>query len=278
MKSVVSLRELREERKKLPGPVGLVPTMGYLHAGHLSLVRQAGAQCASVVVSIFVNPTQFGPQEDLTTYPRDLARDLEMLKAGGANLVWIPTPEVMYPPGYQTWVTVDDVTKPLEGSLRPNHFRGVATVVAKLFNSVQPDKAFFGQKDAQQALVMRRMAQDLNFPIEVVVCPTVRESDGLAMSSRNVNLNPEERRAAASLYKSLQAARETYENGERSAGRLRQVALDTLAQEPLAHPQYVSCAEADSLQELDQVEGPALLSMAVFIGRTRLIDNIVLGR
>jgi len=278
MKSVVSLRELREERKKLPGPVGLVPTMGYLHAGHLSLLRQAGAQCASVVVSIFVNPTQFGPQEDLTTYPRDLARDLEMLKAGGANLVWIPTPEVMYPPGYQTWVTVDDVTKPLEGSLRPNHFRGVATVVAKLFNSVQPDKAFFGQKDAQQALVMRRMAQDLNFPIEVVVCPIVREADGLAMSSRNVNLNPEERRAAASLYKSLQAAREAYENGERSASRLRQVALDTLAQEPLAHPQYVSCAEADSLQELDQVEGPALLSMAVFIGRTRLIDNIVLGR
>ncbi len=278
MKSVVSLRELREERKKLPGPVGLVPTMGYLHAGHLSLVRQAGAQCASVVVSIFVNPTQFGPQEDLTTYPRDLARDLEMLKAGGADLVWIPTPEVMYPPGYQTWVAVDDVTKPLEGSLRPNHFRGVATVVAKLFNSVQPDKAFFGQKDAQQALVMRRMAQDLNFPIEVVVCPIVREADGLAMSSRNVNLNPEERRAAASLYKSLQAAREAYENGERSASRLRQVALDALAQEPLAHPQYVSCAEADRLQELDQVEGPALLSMAVFIGRTRLIDNIVLGR
>jgi pantoate--beta-alanine ligase len=278
MKSVVSLSELREERKKIPGPVGLVPTMGYLHAGHLSLVRQAGEQCASVVVSIFLNPTQFGPQEDLAAYPRDLARDLEMLEEGGADLVWIPTPEIMYPPGYQTWVTVADVTKPLEGSLRPNHFRGVATVVTKLFNSVQPDKAFFGQKDAQQALVMQCMVQDLNFPIEVVVCPTVREADGLAMSSRNVYLNPEERRAAASLYKSLQTARQAYENGERSAGRLRQAALDILAQEPLAQPQYVSCAEADSLQELDWVEGPALLSMAVFIGKTRLIDNIILGR
>jgi pantoate--beta-alanine ligase len=278
MKSVVTLSELREERKKIPAPVGLVPTMGYLHEGHLSLVRQAAEQCASVVVSIFVNPTQFGPQEDLAAYPRDVSRDLEMLKAGGADLVWIPTPEVMYPAGFQTWVTVDEVTKPLEGRIRPHHFRGVATIVAKLFNSVQPDKAFFGQKDAQQALVVQRMAQDLNFPIEVVVCPTVREADGLAMSSRNVYLNPEERRAAVSLYKSLQAARAAYENGERNAGRLRQAALDTLAQEPLAHPQYVSCAEADNLQELDQVEGPALLSMAVYIGKTRLIDNIVLGR
>jgi pantoate--beta-alanine ligase len=278
MKSVVTLSELREERKKIPAPVGLVPTMGYLHEGHLSLVRQAAEQCASVVVSIFVNPTQFGPQEDLAAYPRDVSRDLEMLKAGGADLVWIPTPEVMYPAGFQTWVTVDEVTKPLEGRIRPHHFRGVATIVTKLFNSVQPDKAFFGQKDAQQALVVQRMAQDLNFPIEVVVCPTVREADGLAMSSRNVYLNPEERRAAVSLYKSLQAARAAYENGERNAGRLRQAALDTLAQEPLAHPQYVSCAEADNLQELDQVEGPALLSMAVYIGKTRLIDNIVLGR
>jgi pantoate--beta-alanine ligase len=278
MKTVITLNELRTERRKLPGPVGLVPTMGYLHPGHLSLVQRARQECASTVVSIFVNPTQFGPQEDLTTYPRDLPRDLEMLAAGGANLVWTPAAEEMYSQGYQTWITVEEVTRPLEGSVRPTHFRGVATVVAKLFNTVQPDKAYFGQKDAQQAVVIGRMAQDLNFPLEVVICPIVREADGLAMSSRNVYLNPEERRAASVLYRSLRSARDAYENGERDAGCLRQTLLDTLAQEPLARPQYVSCADADSLQELTHVEGPALLSMAVFFGKTRLIDNIVLGR
>jgi pantoate--beta-alanine ligase len=278
LKTVITLEELRLERAKLPGPVGLVPTMGFLHRGHLSLVSQTRGQCASVVVSIFVNPTQFGPQEDLSAYPRDLPRDLGMLEAAGADLVWTPTPEVMYPPGYQTWVSVEEVTKPLEGKERPTHFRGVASVVAKLFSAVQPDRAYFGQKDAQQAVVIRRMAQDLNFPVQVVVCPIIRETDGLAMSSRNVYLNIEERKAAAVLYRSLQAAQHAYQGGERSAACLRQVMLDILAQETLARPQYVSCADADSLQELEKVDGPALLSMAVFVGRTRLIDNIVLGR
>jgi pantoate--beta-alanine ligase len=278
MKRVTTLEELRLERKKLAGPVGLVPTMGYLHQGHLSLVQTARKQCASVAVSIFVNPTQFAPKEDLAAYPRDLPRDLEMLEANGADLVWTPTFDIMYPSGYQTWVIVEEVSKPLEGSFRPNHFRGVSSVVTKLFNAVQPEKAYFGQKDAQQVVVIRRMAQDLNFPLEVVVCPTVREEDGLAMSSRNVYLNSQERLAASVLYRSLQAAQTAYENGERKAGCLRQLMLETLAQEPLALPQYVSCANADSLQELEEVEGPALLSMAVFIGQTRLIDNILLGR
>jgi pantoate--beta-alanine ligase len=278
MKTVITLEELRSERKKLHEPVGLVPTMGYLHQGHLSLVQQAREQCASVVVSIFVNPTQFSPQEDLAAYPRDLPRDLGILEAGGANLVWTPTSEVMYPDGYQTWITVEQVSKPLEGSIRPTHFRGVASIVAKLFNAVEPDKAYFGQKDAQQAVVIRRMVQDLNFPLEVVVCPIVREADGLAMSSRNVYLNPEERKAASVLYRSLQAAQAAYENGERSADCLRRIVQDTLVREPLARPQYVSCADPDHLQELTQVEGPALLSMGVFIGKTHLIDNLVLGR
>jgi pantoate--beta-alanine ligase len=278
VKRVTTLEELRLERKKLAGPVGLVPTMGYLHQGHLSLVQAARKQCASLVVSIFVNPTQFAPTEDLAAYPRDLPRDLEMLEANGADLVWTPTFDIMYPSGYQTWVIVEEVSKPLEGSFRPNHFRGVSSVVAKLFNAVQPDKAYFGQKDAQQVVVIRRMAQDLNFPLEVVVCPTVREEDGLAMSSRNVYLNSRERLAASVLYRSLQAAQAAYENGERRASCLRQMMLETLAQEPLARPQYVSCANAASLQELEEVNGPALLSMAVFIGQTRLIDNILLGR
>src|SRR5512143_3105684 len=188
MMIVSTLQELRTARPLLDRPVGLVPTMGFLHEGHLSLARQAREDCRSVVVSIFVNPTQFGPNEDLSKYPRDLARDLRMLESVGVDLVWTPTPEVMYPPGFQTWVEVQEVTKGLEGAQRPGHFRGVTTVVAKLFNAIQPDKAYFGQKDAQQAAVIRQMVKDLSYPLEVVVCPIVREADGLAMSSRNVYL------------------------------------------------------------------------------------------
>jgi len=180
---VINLDDLRTARSMLKEPVGLVPTMGYLHAGHLSLVRRARLECASVVVSIFVNPAQFGPHEDLDNYPRDLQRDLDLLEQEGVDLVWTPTNEVMYPQAYQTWVTVEGVSQPLEGAMRPGHFRGVATVVAKLFHAVQPDKAFFGQKDAQQAVVIRRMGRDLNFPLEIIICPTVREPDGLAMST-----------------------------------------------------------------------------------------------
>jgi len=277
MHTVTTLEDLRAARAGLSAPLGLVPTMGYLHAGHLSLVSAARAECASVAVSIFVNPTQFGPNEDLEAYPRDLERDLQLLDAEGVDLVWTPTPQVMYPPGYQTWVSVEEVTKPLEGTMRPGHFRGVATVVAKLFNAVQPHKAYFGQKDAQQAAVIRQMARDMDFPLEIVVCPTLREPDGLAMSSRNVYLNPAERRAAVVLYQALAAARAAFERGERNAESLRQVMTDTLNTEPLARLQYVSCAHPDTLQELEGPVDHALLSMAVYMGKTRLIDNIILG-
>jgi len=257
--------------------VGLVPTMGYLHEGHLSLVHRAREECDHVVVSIFVNPTQFGPKEDLSKYPRDLDRDLSLLEPLGTDLIWMPTAEIMYPQGYQTWVEVEAITSPLEGAMRPGHFRGVTTVVAKLFNGVQPHKAYFGQKDAQQAAVIRQMTRDLNFPIEIVVCPIVREPDGLAMSSRNVYLDTEQRKAATVLYRSLSAAKKAYESGERDAEKLRQIMKDVLASEPLAQMQYVSCADYDMLEELETVTGKTLLSMAVFMGKTRLIDNFVLG-
>jgi len=278
MITVTSFSELNNALAKLPRPIGFVPTMGYLHEGHLSLVRAARTECASVVVSIFVNPTQFGPSEDLSRYPRDLPRDLELLSLEKTDLVWTPTAEEMYPPGFQTWVAVGEITQPLEGSMRPGHFRGVATVVAKLFNAVQPDRAYFGQKDAQQAAVIRRMRRDLNFKLEVVICPTWREPDGLAMSSRNVYLNPDERRAATVIYKALIAAKSADMAGERNAENLRQIMTQTIQREPLAGLQYVSCAEPDTLQEIQgTVSGQALLSMAVFIGKTRLIDNLVVG-
>lgn len=276
MQTVKTLHELRQVRSELPRPVGLVPTMGFLHDGHLDLVRRARETCASVVVSIFVNPTQFGPAEDFSAYPRNLERDLNLLAQAGTDLVWAPDPQEMYPAGYQTWVMVENVTQPLEGRMRLGHFRGVATVVAKLFNAVQPDKAFFGQKDAQQVVVLQQMGRDLNFPVEIEVCPTRREDDGLAMSSRNTYLKPDERQAATVLYRALNAAQNAYSQGVRSADSLRQKMQAVLAEEPLAHPQYVSCADRTTLLELDTVTDGALLSMAVFIGKTRLIDNIVL--
>jgi pantoate--beta-alanine ligase len=276
MQTVTTLAELKTARRNLPGPVGFVPTMGYLHAGHISLARQARAECASVAASIFVNPTQFGPNEDLAKYPRDLPRDLGLLESAGVELVWIPTPEDMYLPGFQTWVTVDGLTRRLEGEARPSHFRGVTTVVAKLFNAVGPDKAYFGQKDAQQAAVVRQMVKDLNFPVEIVVCPIVREPDGLAMSSRNIYLTPEERRAATVLFRSLSAAKSAYDSGERQAESLRARVREMVAAEPLARLQYVSCADYETLDELETASGKALLSMAVYMGKTRLIDNFVL--
>jgi pantoate--beta-alanine ligase len=276
MRRVISLPDLRAARLSLPGTVGLVPTMGYLHEGHLSLIRQAREENEHVIVSIFVNPAQFGPKEDLSRYPRDLERDLRLIEPY-TDLVWNPTAEIMYPPGYQTWVEVEAMTRPLEGAMRPGHFRGVTTVVAKLFNGVQPQRAYFGQKDAQQAAVIRQMVRDLNFPIEIVVCPIIREADGLAMSSRNVYLDREQRKAATVLYRSLGAAKDAYESGERDAEKLRQVMKEVLASEPLAEVQYVSCADYDTLEELSEIKEKALLSMAVFIGKTRLIDNVVLG-
>ena len=277
MKILTTLLELRSARRTLPGPVGFVPTMGYLHAGHISLVQAARAECASVAASIFVNPTQFGPNEDLARYPRDLPRDLALLEAAGVDLVWTPKVEGMYPSGFQTWVEVQGLTRELEGELRPGHFRGVTTVVAKLFNAVGPDKAYFGQKDAQQAAVVRRMTKDLDFPIEIVVCPTLREADGLAMSSRNTFLNPEERQAATVLFLALCAAKSAYDSGEHAAEKLRALVREAVAAEPLARLQYVSCADYDTLEELEAVRGKSLLSMAAYVGKTRLIDNFVIG-
>ena len=275
MRTVSTLDELQSSRLSLDGTVGLVPTMGFLHEGHLSLIRRAREECDHVVVSIFVNPTQFGKNEDLSKYPRDLERDLELIEPL-TDLVWMPTAEIMYPQGYQTWVEVEAITSPLEGAMRPGHFKGVTTVVAKLFNGVQPHKAYFGQKDAQQAAVIRQMVRDLNFPIEIVICPIVREPDGLAMSSRNVYLDLEQRKAATVLFRSLSAAQELFEGGERDAEAIRRKMKEVLEGEPLADVQYVSCADYDTLEELAEIKVKALLSMAVFIGKTRLIDNLVL--
>jgi pantoate--beta-alanine ligase len=277
VKTISSLSDLRAARLSLQGKVGLVPTMGYLHEGHLSLIRQAKAECDHVLVSIFVNPTQFGPNEDLSKYPRDLERDLGLLSSLEVTLVWTPSAEEMYPTGYQTWVEVEALTHPLEGAMRPGHFKGVTTVVAKLFNAVQPHKAYFGQKDAQQHTVIRQMVRDLNFPLEVVICPIVREADGLAMSSRNKYLEGADRQSATVLFRALSAAKELYEGGERSAEVLREKMKAVIGSEPLARMQYVSCADFDTLQELETIKGRALLSMAVLFGKTRLIDNFVLG-
>jgi len=276
MKTVKTLHEIRSARATLPGPVGFVPTMGYLHEGHLSLVRQAKAASKSTVVSIFVNPTQFGPKEDLAKYPRNLERDLALLESVGVDLVWTPENQVMYPEGYQSWVTVEEVSKPLEGSMRPGHFRGVATVVAKLFNGVQADRAYFGQKDAQQVAVIRRMVIDLNFPVEIIACPIVREPDGLAMSSRNVYLDHEERNASTVLFRALMSAKRMFMAGERNAATLRQAMLEILEREPRARVQYASVAHPESLDEMEGEIEHALCSLAVYIGKTRLIDNIVL--
>ncbi len=276
MKIVISIDELRKARQEMTGTVGFVPTMGYLHEGHLSLIRRAKAECSHVIVSIFVNPTQFGANEDLSKYPRDLERDLSLIAPLGADAVWTPSEQVMYPEGFQTWVEVTTLTQRLEGAMRPTHFRGVTTVVTKLFNAAQPHKAYFGQKDAQQAAVIRQMTRDLNFPIEIIVCPTVREADGLAMSSRNKYLNAEERAAATVLFRALSAGRELFEAGEKDAERIRARMKEVLQSEPLAQPQYVSCADYETLEELETITGKTLLSMAVMLGKTRLIDNFVL--
>lgn len=277
METVTTFAELLAARKALPRPLGLVPTMGYLHQGHVSLAERARQECAAVVTTIFVNPTQFAPTEDLAAYPRDLDRDLSLLESAGVDLVWTPTAAEMYTSGYQTWVTVEELTQPLEGKMRPSHFRGVTTVVAKLFNAVQPDKAYFGQKDAQQAAVITQMARDLSYPIEIVVCPIVREPDGLAMSSRNVYLSPEQRKAATVLYRSIQAALSDFASGERDAVKLRAKVESIIDSEPLAVLQYVSLADPLTLQELETIKAKGLLSMAVYFGKTRLIDNWILG-
>ncbi|MEO7665267.1 MAG: pantoate--beta-alanine ligase [Candidatus Limnocylindrales bacterium] len=274
---VRSRAELRAALADAPRPVGLVPTMGWLHEGHRALMRRARAENATTVVSIFVNPRQFGDAADLAQYPRNEARDVAACDAEGVDFVFAPSVEEVYPPGFDTVVSVGAIAGPLEGAARPGHFDGVATVVAILFNLVGANRAYFGQKDAQQVAVISRMAIDLATPTEVIACPTVREPDGLAMSSRNVHLSPDERRAAAVLRRALVAAREAWASGERSGEALRAGMRIELASEPLAAVDYVSVADAATLAELDSVAGPALLLLAVRFGATRLIDNEPLG-
>lgn len=276
MKHVATLQELDQALGRLERPLALVPTMGFLHDGHLSLIRLASQQCKSVVVSIFVNPSQFGQDEDLEAYPRDIPRDKSILDKEGVDLLWLPPPQVIYPSDFQTWVEVEGISQVLEGAQRPGHFRGVSTVVAKLFNAVQPDKAFFGQKDVQQVALIRQMVRDLNFPVEIVVGEIIREADGLAMSSRNTFLDPEERAAAPVLYYALLTAQDAYQQGERKAEKLRQLMQETIEAMSLAKLNYVSCAHPQTLQELVTVEESALLSLAVNMGETRLIDNMFL--
>ncbi|MCK4388022.1 MAG: pantoate--beta-alanine ligase [Dehalococcoidia bacterium] len=276
MKVIEKIDEMKRLRQQLAEPIGFVPTMGYFHEGHLSLVRQARAENPSVVVSIFVNPTQFGPQEDFTSYPRDLQRDLARLDKERTDIVFKPSVAEMYPPQFNSWVEIGKVSERLEGASRPGHFRGVTTVVAKLFNIIQPTRAYFGQKDAQQAIVIRKMVAELNMNLEIITLPTVREPDGLAMSSRNTYLNGEQRQAAVVLYQALCLAEELYAGGERSAERIRQEMTALIKKQPLANIDYVSVADATTLDELDTVNSPALVLLAVKIGKTRLIDNIVL--
>jgi pantoate--beta-alanine ligase len=262
---------------ELAAPVGFVPTMGALHAGHESLLRRARDDCASVVASIFVNPTQFGPGEDLEQYPRDEHGDLAMLRATGVELCFMPHVDEIYPPGASTSVDVGALGEVLEGAARPGHFRGVATVVSILLSVVHPQRAYFGQKDGQQAVVVRRLVRDLGLSPEVIVCPTIREADGLAMSSRNAYLSAAERAAAPVLSRALRAAEEAYESGERSAKALRGLMRETLERAPMATIDYVSLADAETLSELRSVEGPALASLAVRFPSARLIDCLPLG-
>lgn len=271
-----AIEDIRRLRWAEPSAVwGFVPTMGFLHEGHLSLVRRARQENEQVGVSIFVNPTQFNDPKDLETYPIDLDRDLALLKKEGVDLVWMPSQDIVYPPGYETFVEVTQVTTVLEGAARPGFFRGVSTVVAKLFNVFQPQRTYFGQKDAQQAIVIKRMVQDLNFNIEVIICPTVREADGLAMSSRNAKLSAAARKEAICLYHALCAAKELFEQGEGDAERLRAKMVAVIESTDMARLDYVSVAHPDTLEELTVIEDRALLSLAVFFDTVRLIDNMM---
>lgn len=277
MIQIKTVSDMRRALAKAQGSIGLVPTMGYLHAGHMALVERACEENDVVVATIFVNPTQFGPEEDLERYPRDLERDLALLREAGVDFVFTPEPAEIYPDGYSSYVTVEGLSEKLEGTFRPGHFRGVATVVAKLFNIIPAHRAYFGQKDAQQVVIIKRMARDLNFQHQIVVVPTVRDVDGLALSSRNVYLKPEERQAALVLPRALFHARELYEKGQRSATEIRTALRAMLEAEPMVKTDYVTVSDPDTLEELDRIDGRALVALAARVGNTRLIDNIVLG-
>lgn len=275
--SVEDMKKVSREWRAAGRTIGLVPTMGYLHEGHLSLVREAGKRTSAVAVSIFVNPAQFGPTEDLGRYPRDLERDKTKLEKEGVAALFLPNEGMMYPEGYRTWVEVHELQNGLCGKTRPVHFRGVATVVLKLFNIVRPDQAFFGWKDAQQLVILKRMAADLDLDVKLEGRPIVREADGLAMSSRNSYLSVEERRAALVLQKALKAARRTVESGERRAAAVQSAMAGTVAGESLARLDYAAVVDLNTLQPLETVAGDVLIALAVYIGRTRLIDNVRLS-
>jgi pantoate--beta-alanine ligase len=266
------VNELRSQGKS----VGLVPTMGCFHEGHLSLMRAAREECDYVVVSLFVNPTQFGPEEDFEDYPRDLSRDAQMAEEVGVDCIFHPRAEEMYPQPYLTYVNVEDITETLCGADRPGHFQGVTTIVAKLLNVVPAHRAYFGLKDAQQALVIRKMVEDLDFDMEIVVCPTVREEDGLAKSSRNMYLEPEEREAASVLYRSLQLAGRLVSEGERDAGRILEEMKKLYSEEPLVEPEYIEAVDYRLLEPVDRLQGEVLIAVAARVGKARLIDNILL--
>ena len=276
MQIIETVAEMQKVRHSLEGSVGFVPTMGYLHEGHLALVRSSREANTHTIVSIFVNPVQFGPNEDFERYPRDYPRDFAMLEKEKTDFVYLPVPAQMYPEGYNTWVDVYKVTDRLEGAIRPGHFRGVATVVNKLFNIVQPTRAYFGQKDAQQCIVIKKMVTDLNMNLEMIVVPTVREVDGLAMSSRNVYLSPDERRQAPALFQSLTLAKNMWSVGEHDSAKIRTAMLNLIKRAPLGKIEYISIADALTLRELETAQAPAVISIAVKFGKTRLIDNILL--
>jgi pantoate--beta-alanine ligase len=274
IETIKELKEVLRSNKKEGRSIGFVPTMGYLHEGHLSLIQAARKENDLVVISIFVNPTQFGAGEDLDSYPRDLDRDIQLSESAGADILFHPAVSEMYPEKYHTYVEVNDITNRLCGISRPTHFRGVATVVSKLFNILQPDKAYFGQKDAQQVAVIQKMVRDLNMNVEIIPCPIVREADGLAMSSRNTYLSPEQRQAALVLSKTLFAARGKIQQGCLDAAQLKSWMLQSIRSEPMANIDYVEIVNAFDLNEVRTIQGSILIALAVKFGKTRLIDNI----
>ena len=276
MRIIHTIAEYQEARRSLQGSLGLVPTMGYLHEGHLSLVRRARDENDTCAAWIFVNPLQFGPSEDYERYPRDEARDIALLEQEGVDLLFMPSAEEIYPPGFSTYVEAQGVSEQLEGRVRPGHFRGVATVVLKFFNIMTPNRAYFGQKDAQQVVVLKKLVRDLNLPVELVICPTVREPDGLAMSSRNAYLTPEERAAAPVLYRALTVAQDAWSMGQTSADKLRFAMMGVISSHQLATLDYVSIAHPETLKELDVAEEGALVSGAIQFSKARLVDNVIL--
>ena len=276
MQVIESVAGFRQAHDQVEKPLGLVPTMGFLHEGHMALVRRCRSENATAAASIFVNPTQFGPNEDFSSYPRDMDSDLAKLEGAGVDLVFAPPVEEVYPPGFDTYIDVGRIGERLEGEHRAGHFQGVATVVCKLLTIVRPDRAYFGQKDAQQCLVVKRLNDDLNLGAEIVVCPTVRDTDGLALSSRNVYLSDAEREAALSLSRSLRLAQRLKSEGATDASMIRQRMRQVITRYPIASIDYISIADADNLSELDVIDRSALVSLAVRIGKTRLIDNVIL--